>query len=345
MVDRRPRSGPKSADARQDVRTTSRDRRALRFPVRAARRTVAAREISSPTSQAVGDPEENKQNIHFHYDLSEHVLCALVRFGDGLQPAAIITSRAADRRRGQRNKFDYICRKLQRSPASGCSISAAAGAGYLLRRAELRRHRSRRDAGPKSKSSGRAGRVAKLRAFRPGHGRAHRLHRRARAKAPQDLADRDVRARQHRQLSNFLPDDTSVAGSPRAATCIRQPRALPSGTDSFKKKRPELKAVTRDLWPGGGVRTTSHDNDQSEAFRSLPRCTTWRTGACTGRADVQHWHDRLDDVREAAAHESRGAHGSNFPDVVRGLLSIVLERSEAFLFQTLASKRGRASRA
>ena len=112
-----------------------------------------------------GDPSENKQNIAYHYDVS-NAFYALWLDKEMVYTCAYCTDWKNDIDQMQQDKLEMICRKLRLKPGETCSTSAAAGARYRsTRRSNTespptgRRCPSSRSTTPRRRSSGSASRT------------------------------------------------------------------------------------------------------------------------------------------------------------------------------------------
>ena len=99
------------------------------IPVRAARRAVAARGHSRPRgAQRTGAKKTNKENVHYHYDLS-NAFYALFLDPEMVYSCAYFRDWNNDLATAQHDKLDMICRKLRLKPGDrlldiGCGWGA-----------------------------------------------------------------------------------------------------------------------------------------------------------------------------------------------------------------------------
>ena len=104
-------------------------------PVPAARRTLAAGETSASGTPISG----NKDNIQYHYDLS-NAFYSLFLDPQMVYSCAYFTDWSNDIAQAQRDKLEMICRKLRLQAGRALSRHwLRLGRAGLPRRAELRR--------------------------------------------------------------------------------------------------------------------------------------------------------------------------------------------------------------
>ena len=151
-----------------------------------------------------GDPKENKENIAYHYDVSNAFYAALARRGDGLHLRLL-------HRLGQRHRPDAAGQARDHLPQAAPEARREAprhrlrlGRAVLLRGAALRRHGLRRDA---LRAAGRlcAGQDQAARPRGEGQDRAQGLlDRRGRGYLRQGRGDRHPGAYRLGQLPDLL---------------------------------------------------------------------------------------------------------------------------------------------
>ena len=289
-----------------------------------------------PDRPSSGDPEENKRNIHFHYDLS-NAFYSLFLDPEMGYTCGYYHDWNQDLATGQKNKFDYICRKLRLKPGErmldiGCGwggliCHAAKNYGVTAHGVTLAQEQYvwARD------------KIAKL-------GLSDRV--------TVELNDYTAVQGQFDKISQIeMFEHVGIANHPtffRTVHRLLKPdgfylhqattRVAKRDDKTFNKKRPELRVVTQYLWPGAEFDHIGMTLTNLERFGfEVHDVEDWREHQARS---FKLWHDRLYDVREAAEREVG-------PVNVRMFLawfaacSIVLDRSDAFLFQTLASKRQR----
>ena len=97
-------------------------------PARAARRAVAARRVHGDKAGRDGSEDANKENIQYHYDLS-NAFYALFLDPEMVYTCAYFTDWDNDLATAQRDKLDMTCRKLRLQPGErfldiGCGWGA-----------------------------------------------------------------------------------------------------------------------------------------------------------------------------------------------------------------------------
>jgi len=291
-----------------------------------------------PDRPSSGDPEENKRNIHFHYDLSNKFYSLFLDPEMGYT-CGYYHDWNQDLATGQRNKFDHICRKLRLKPGEtmldiGCGwgglmCHAAQNYGVIAHGVTLAEQQA---AWVREKTArlGLAGRVTV------------------------ELNDYTAVQGQFDKISQIeMFEHVGIANHPtffRTVHRLLKPdglylhqattRVAKKDDKTFNRKRPELKVVTRYLWPGAefdhiGMTLTNLERYGFEVHD----VEDWREHQARS---FKLWHDHLYEVRDTAEREVG-------PVNVRMFLawfaacSIVLARADAFLFQTLASKRRRGA--
>ncbi len=286
-----------------------------------------------PDKPSSGDPEENKENIHFHYDLSNKFYSLFLDPEMGYT-CGYYHDWNDDLATGQRNKFDYVCRKLRLRPGERM-LDIGCGWGGLMRHA--------------AQNYGVTAHGVTLAEEQAAWIREKATKLGLSDRVTVELNDYTAVKGQFDKISQIeMFEHVGIANHPTFFQTIHRllkPDGLylhqattRVGKDSFKKKRTELKVVTRYLWPGAEFDHIGMTLTNLERFGfEVQDVENWRMHQARS---FKLWHDKLLTVREAAEREVG-------PVNVRMFLmwfaacSIVLERAEAFLFQTLASKRRR----
>lgn len=286
-----------------------------------------------PDKPSSGDPEENKQNIHFHYDLSNKFYSLFLDPEMGYT-CGYYHDWNEDLATGQRNKFDYICRKLRVKPGErmldiGCGwgglmCHAAQNYGVIAHGVTLAEEQAAwvREKAAKLGLSDRV--TVELNDYTAVKGQFDKISQ--------------IEMFEHVGIANHPTFFQTIHRLLKPEGLYLHQATTRVGKDSFKKKRPELKVVTRYLWPGAEFDHIGMTLTNMERFGfEVHDVENWRMHQARS---FKLWHDKLLEVREAAEHEV-GAVNVRMFLMWFAACSIVLERSEAFLFQTLASKRRR----
>ncbi len=286
-----------------------------------------------PDKPSSGDPEENKENIHFHYDLSNKFYSLFLDPEMGYT-CGYYHDWNDDLATGQRNKFDYVCRKLRLRPGErmldiGCGwgglmCHAAQNYGVTAHGVTLAEEQAAwiREKATKLGLSDRV--TVELNDYTAVKGQFDKISQ--------------IEMFEHVGIANHPTFFQTIHRLLKPDGLYLHQATTRVGKDSFKKKRTELKVVTRYLWPGAEFDHIGMTLTNLERFGfEVQDVENWRMHQARS---FKLWHDKLLTVREAAEREVG-------PVNVRMFLmwfaacSIVLERAEAFLFQTLASKRRR----
>ncbi len=287
-----------------------------------------------PDRPSSGDPEENKQNIHVHYDLS-NAFYALFFDPEMGYTCGYYHDWNEDLVTGQRNKFDYICRKLRLKPGEKMLDIGCGWGGLICYAAKNYGVTAHGVTLSENQVIWAREKIAKL-------GLSDRV--------TVELLDYAAVQGQYDKISQIeMFEHVGIANYPTFFRTVYRllkqdglylhqatTRVAKRDDKTFNKKRPELKAVTRYLWPGAefdhiGMTTTNLERFGFE----VQDVENWRLHQVR---TFRLWHDRLYAAREAAAREIGSV-------MVRIFLmwfavsSIALQRGDGFLFQTLASKR------
>ena len=286
-----------------------------------------------PDRPSSGDPEENKRNIHFHYDLSNSFYKLFLDPEMGYT-CGYYHDWNEDLATGQRNKFDYICRKLRLKPGErmldiGCGwggliCHAAQNYGVTAHGVTLAEEQAAwvREKAAKLGISDRV--TVELNDYTAVEGQFDKISQ--------------IEMFEHVGIANHPTFFTTVHRLLKPDGLYLHQATTRVGKDSFKKKRTELKVVTRYLWPGAEFDHIGMTLANLERFGfEVHDVENWRMHQARS---FKLWHDRLLEVREAGEREVGPVNVRMFL-IWFAACSIVLERAEAFLFQTLASKRHR----
>lgn len=281
-----------------------------------------------------GDPDENRRNIHVHYDTT-NAFYALIFDPEMSYTCGYFHEPDQDLATAQRNKHEYICRKLQLKPGErmldiGCGWGglicyAAQNYGVIAHGVTLSENQV---AWTREK-------IAKL-------GLSDRV--------TVELRDYTLVEGQYDKISQIeMFEHVGIANYPTFFQTVHRllkseglylhqatTRIAKRDDKAFSRKSRELRALTRYMWPGAefdhiGMTVT---NLERYGFEVLDvenwrrhQVRTWRL-----------WHDRLHAARDAAAREV-GLPLVRIFIVWFAIISIALQRGDGGLFQTLASKR------
>ncbi len=286
-----------------------------------------------PDRPSSGDPEENRENMRFHYDLS-NAFYSLVFDPEMGYASGYYHDWDQDLATGQRNRFEYICRKLRLKPGEkmldvGCGWGglicyAAQNYGVIARGVTLAEEQV---AWIRQK-------VAKL-------GLSDQV--------TVELNDYTAVQGQFDKISQIeMFEYVGIANYPTYFTKIHQllktdglylhQANVRIGKDSFKRKRKELNVLTRYLWRGSEYDHIGMTLTNLERFGfEVHDVENFRMHQARS---FKLWHDRLLSVREAAEREVGPVNVRMFI-LWFAAASILLDRADAFVFQTLATKRRR----
>lgn len=287
-----------------------------------------------PDRPSSGDPEENKQNIHVHYDVS-NAFYALMFDSEMGYTCGYYHSPNDDLATGQRNKFDHICRKLRLKPGEKMLDIGCGWGGLICYAAQNYGVTAHGVTLSENQVIWAREKIAKL-------GLSDRV--------TVELIDYTAVQGQYDKISQIeMFEHVGIANYPTFFRTVHRllkqdglylhqatTRVAKRDDKTFNKKRPELKAVTRYLWPGAEFDNIGMTTTNLERFGfEVQDVENWRLHQVR---TFRIWHDRLYAVREAAAREI------GMPMVRIFLMwfavsSIALQRGDGFLFQTLASKR------
>ena len=286
-----------------------------------------------PDRPSSGDPEENKRNIHFHYDLSNKFYELFLDPEMGYT-CGYYHDWNEDLATGQRNKFDYICRKLRLKPGErmldiGCGwgglmCHAVQNYGVTARGVTLSEEQAAwvREKAAKLGLSDRV--TVEINDYTAVEGQFDKISQ--------------IEMFEHVGIANHPTFFKTVHRLLKPDGLYLHQAATRIGKDSFKKKRVELKVVTRYLWPGAEFDHIGMTLTNLERFGfEVHDVENWRMHHARS---FKLWHDRILAAREAGEREVGPVNVRMFL-IWFAACSIVFERAEGFLFQTLASKRHR----
>jgi cyclopropane-fatty-acyl-phospholipid synthase len=283
-----------------------------------------------------GSPEENKENIAYHYDFS-NAFYALWLDREMVYSCGYCTDWDDDIDQMQRNKLEMTCRKLRLKPGErlldlGCgwgalSCYAAQHYGVLAYGVTL----------SQQQVSYAQEKIKRL-----------RLQDKVRIEL-QDYASVEgeyekiaaIGLQEHVGIDNYPKYYATVQRAlKRDGLFLQEATARPAKRDdkTFRRKRPEFAALTKYLFPGG-----EHDHI-GNTIATLERCgfevhdvEGWREHY---QRTCKLWHDRLL-ANYAASIAEVGEVKTRLWLAYLAASSIVFERNGACPYQTLASKRRR----
>ena len=283
-----------------------------------------------------GSADENKRNSNYHYDLSNKFYALFLDPEMGYSTAYFHDWRQ-DFATAQRNKFDYVCRKL-RLKAGERLLDIGCGWGGLMFHAVQNygvtalgvtlSEPQQKYVVEKTARLGLDGRVnVVLKDYTAVEGQFDKI-------AQLEIFEHVGFANQptyYRKVYGLLAPD---------GLYLHQANTRPAKKDErqFQRKRPELRVITKYILPG-----TEYDHI-GMALTNLERfgfevhdVEDWREHLAL---TLKHWHDRLYANREAAAREV-GEVTMRMWLMYFGAGSIAYERNTACVYQTLTSKRRR----
>ena len=332
--------GRRAARANSHATSTSspRLRTALRLPVHAARRSLAAGGDRQRHARATAAQAENKKNIAYHYDVS-NAFYALWLDKEMVYTCGYFHDWSDDLDTAQLQKLDMICRKLRLKPGDTL-LDIGSGWGSLACHAA--RHYgvevARRD------PVGAAGRLcARRRLERLG------LARQGYASNCWTIRWLEGEERFDKIVSVGMFEHVGVANFPTYFKTIHRllkpgglylhhaiTRPGKSAAARGGKKRPEFAALTRYIFPGGELdhlgRTIS--NLELHGFE-IHDVEGWREHY---QRTCRFWHDRLAARYDEACREV-GEVTTRVWLAYLAACSIAFERNNCGIYQTLASKR------
>lgn len=281
-----------------------------------------------------GGAAGNRENIQYHYDLS-NIFYTLFLDPEMVYSCAYFTAWDESLAAAQQNKLDMICRKLRLKPGESF-FDIGCGWGALVCHAA--RHYGVRAYGATLSEEQYAFAKAKI--------------------ARLGLDDRvTIDLKDYRAIDRKFDKIASIGmfehvGIDNHAAYFAKVRGLlndgglylhhaitrPAKRDlrRFRKKRPEYAAITRYIFPGGeldhiGMTISSLENGGFEVHD----VEGWREHY---QRTCRHWHDRLFANRAAAEREVGSVKTRLWLAYLAGC-SIAFERNTVRIFQTLASKR------
>ena len=283
-----------------------------------------------------GSADANKQNIHFHYDVS-NAFYALFLDPEMVYSCAYYTDWTNDLATAQRDKLEMVCRRLRLKPGEtlldiGCGWGALIchaaqhhgvhAHGVTLSEEQFRHARAKIDA------LGLRGRVSiELRDYAEVEGQFDKI-------AVLEMSEHvgyDNHPRYYRTIQKLLKPDGYFLHH-----AITRPAKRDQKT--FRKKRAERSALTKYVLPGGEFDHIGMTLTNLERFGfEVHDVESWREHfqiAC------RMYHDNLDRNRTAAVREV-GAPLTRIWLAYFAGCSIAFERSTIGLYQVLASKRRR----
>jgi cyclopropane-fatty-acyl-phospholipid synthase len=283
-----------------------------------------------------GDAAENKKNVNYHYDLSNKFYSLFLDPEMGYT-CGYYHDWNEDFATAQKNKFDIICRKLRLKPGE-TMLDMGCGWGGLMFHAA-------RNYGVKV------------------HGvtLAEQQYAFIREKIERlDLADRvSVELKDYAASEGTYDKVTAIemfehvglANHPTFFQTVQRvlkpdglylhqvnTRLAKLREKDFRRKRKELKAITKYVLPGTEYDHIGMELGNFERFGfEVHDVENWREHLVL---TLKHWHDRLYENREAATREV-GAVTTRLWLVYLAGGALAYQRNTACLYQVLASKRRR----
>lgn len=283
-----------------------------------------------------GNVAENKSNVHYHYDISNKFYALFLDTEMGYT-TAYFHDWQQDIETAQRNKFDYVCRKLRLKPGErlldmGCGwgglmFHAAQNYGAIVYGVTLAEQQYDFIC-EKIGRLGLDGRVSvALKDYAAVEGQFDKI-------AQLEMFEHVGYANHqtfYRTVYRLLAPDGLYLHQANTRLAKRDER-------HFRRKRPELRAVTKYILPGTefdhiGMTVTNLERNGFEVHD----VEDWREHVVL---TLKLWHDRLYENREAAVREV-GEVTTRMWLVYLAGGSIAYERNTACVYQTLASKRHR----
>jgi cyclopropane-fatty-acyl-phospholipid synthase len=281
-----------------------------------------------------GSPEENKKNIHYHYDVS-NAFYALWLDKEMVYTCAYCTDWDNDIDRMQQDKLEIICRKLRLKPGErlldiGCgwgalSCYAAQHYGVTAYGVTLSEQQVAY-AQEKIKRLGLSDRVRiELKDYSTVEGQFDKVA----AIGIQEHIGIDNYPKYYATVQRVLKPDGFFLHHAITRPAKRDDRA-------FRRKREEFALLTKYIFPGGeldhiGNTVTMLERNGFEVHD----VEGWREHY---QRTCKHWHDRLLANYDAAVREV-GAVKTRLWLVYLAACSIAFERNGVCLYQTLSTRR------
>jgi cyclopropane-fatty-acyl-phospholipid synthase len=292
--------------------------------------------IRGDKARADGREGANRENVRYHYDLS-NAFFAIFLDPEMVYSCAYFTDWADDLATAQRKKLDMICRKLRLKPGHSF-LDIGCGWGALVCHAA--QHYGVRAHGitlSEPQFAAAADKIARL-------GLQDR--------AAVELSDyTTLRGEYDRIASIGMFEHVGLANHPayfQAVNRLLKPRGLylhhaitrraKRDDRHFRKRSAEALAIVRYVFPGGELDHIAMSVTNLERYGfEVHDVEGWREHyARTTRL----WHDRLLANRDAAEREVGGVKTRVWLAYLAGV-SLGFERANLGVFQTLASKRAR----
>jgi len=283
-----------------------------------------------------GSPEENKKNIHYHYDVS-NAFYALWLDQEMVYTCAYCTDWSNDIDRMQQDKLEIICRKLRLAPGErmldiGCgwgALSCYAAQHYGVTAYAVTLSEQQVAYGQeKIKRLGLGDRVKiELRDYSTVEGQFDKVA----AIGLQEHIGIDNYPKYYATIQRVLKKDGLFLHHAITRPAKRDDR-------TFRRKRAEFALLTKYIFPGGeldhiGNTVTMLERNGFEVHD----VEGWREHY---QRTCKLWHDRLLANYDAAVREV-GAVKTRLWLVYLAACSVAFERNGVCLYQTLASKRRR----
>ena len=282
------------------------------------------------------DPEGNKDDIQYHYDLS-NAFYALFLDPEMVYSCGYFTDWNNDLATAQRDKLDMICRKLRLAPGEtlldvGCGWGALvchAAQHYSVRAHGITLAQKQYDyAGEKVARLGLSDRVTlELRDYSTLDGSYDKI-------ASIGMFEH-VGIANHRRYFETIHRLLTPRGLYLHHAIARRAK---KSERAFRKKAPEYEALTRYIFPGGEVDHLGMSIGNLERYGFEVRDVEgWREHY---RMTCRHWHNRLAANREAAEREIGPVRTRLWTAYLAGCAA-GFDGASVGIFQTLAIKRQR----
>jgi cyclopropane-fatty-acyl-phospholipid synthase len=290
--------------------------------------------IRGDKARADGNEAANKENVHYHYDLS-NAFYALFLDPEMVYTCGYFTDWNNDLATAQRDKLDMICRKLRLQPGESFLDIGCGWGGLICHAAQHYGVRAHGVTLAKEQYAFCAAKVARL-------GLADRITLQLRDYALTDGCFDKI-------ASIGMFEQVGIANHATYFQTIHRllkPRGLylhhtiarPAKGDEkrFRRKRPEYAAIVRYIFPGGEVDHLGMSVANLERYGlEVHDVEGWREHYAR---TTRHWHDRLL-MNRAAAEREVGAVKTRLWLAYLAGCSLGFERGSVGIFQTLASKR------
>ncbi len=281
-----------------------------------------------------GSPAENKENISYHYDVS-NAFYALWLDSEMVYSCAYCTDWDNGIDRMQQDKLEMICRKLRLKQGEhlldmGCgwgALSCYAAQHYGVTAYGVSLSEQQVAYGQKKvRQLGLEGRVKiELKDYSTVEGKFDKVT--------------SIGFHEHIGIDNYPTYYATVKRVlKRDGLFLHHAITRPAKKDmrTFRHKRPEFALLTKHIFPGGELDHIGNTITMMEQYGfEVHDVENWREHY---QRTCRHWHDRLLANYDAAVAEV-GEPKTRLWLIYLAACSIAFERNSVFLYQTLASKR------